>query len=419
MGKHGQIRCNPWLLGAQADEHLSSRPTSSPPRPQPSTATRQRPRTPFLPFYSPGCCFSSLFFVYILSLFFTQHPRRSCVEPISPWTAMLATKPTDDQTPRPVSTFQSRRKGPPAALRIHAPVQNPPIALMLDDANSTASASSSNASSATSDSDSVLPFARSDKPRSMRNTKRLSLVLPSAQDNQSSNSLPLASDPDITPSDDASQPSSSSSACRRRPSVISLPPSRGATRLHRKDEDESPTIPYLDGPVQILPGIWLGSEDNARDWDGLLKRGIRSILNVAREVNSPFDANGLTTALRPFVSAPDLKEKSRDSQSTFHPAHGPSGRPAMHYLKLPWSHGQKNLVHEGFVDAMAFVDSALERGDGVLVQCVHLIYRGVNISSHPILAVNVVFRDRRRWSLPSLCAQQRSSYHLFLQMFGV
>ncbi len=276
---------------------------------------------------------------------------------------------TDEQTPRPVSTFQSRRKGPPAALRIHAPVQNSPIALMFDDANSTASASSSAASSATSDSDSLLPFARPDKPRSMRNTKRLSLVLPSALDNRSSNSLPLVSEPDITPSDDTSQPSSSSEFLRR-PSVISLPPSRGATRLHRKDEDDFPTIPYLDGPVQILPGVWLGSEDNARDWDRLGEKGIRSILNVAREVNSPFDANASTQVLRPFVSEPDLKEMSRESQSTFHSAHGPSGRPAMHYLKLPWSHGQKNLVHEGFVDAMAFVDAALERGDGVLVQCV-------------------------------------------------
>ena len=333
--------------------------------------------------------------------------------------------PPDDQTPRPVSHSQSRRKGPPAALRIHAPVQNPPIAIMLDDATSTASASSSNsnASSAASDSEPVLPFARPDKPRSMRNMKRLSLVLPSALDNRSSNSLTLASDPDttITPSDDASQPSSSSSnACRRRPSVISLPPSRGATRLHRKDEDESPTIPYLDGPVQILPGIWLGSEDNARDWDTLLKRGIRSILNVAREVNSPFDSNASTQPLRPFVSEPDLKEKSRESQSTFHPAHAPSGRPAMHYLKLPWSHGQKNLVHEGFVDAMAFVDAALERGDGVLVQCVYLIYRDVtHIPSHAILVVNVVCRDRRRWSLPSSCAQLLSSYHQSLQMSGV
>ncbi|OBZ79131.1 Tyrosine-protein phosphatase pmp1 [Grifola frondosa] len=41
----------------------------------------------------------------------------------------------------------------------------------------------------------------------------------------------------------------------------------------------------------------------------------------------------------------------------------------MHYLKLHWSHGQSDLVHEGFPAAFAFVDKALERGDGVLIHC--------------------------------------------------
>jgi hypothetical protein len=52
----------------------------------------------------------------------------------------------------------------------------------------------------------------------------------------------------------------------------------------------------------------------------------------------------------------------------------------MHYLKLPWSHGQPDLVNIGLPAAFEFVDQALARGDGVLIQWVvhysnpHLIF---------------------------------------------
>lgn len=272
---------------------------------------------------------------------------------------------TDDQTPRPHSNMHSRRKGPPAALRIDTPTQRPAIALSQGDT----SASASTLSSANSESDHPLPFATFGKARTMRNTKKLSLALPSAHSNASANSLPRFSDDESGQSTDDTQPGSSTDV-QRRSSIASLPNASLATRLHRKDEDDSPSIPYIDGPIQILPGIWLGSEDNARDWNGLVERGIRSILNVAREVSSPFDSAASSQPLRSFVSAPDLKENSKDTSGTFYPAHGPSGRPAMHYQKLPWSHGQSDLVHDGFKSAMAFIDAALERGDGVLIQYV-------------------------------------------------
>lgn len=127
-------------------------------------------------------------------------------------------------------------------------------------------------------------------------------------------------------------------------------------------------MPYVDGPIQVVPGIWLGSEDNARDWKGLLERGIKSILNVAKEVVSPFDS-AATQPQRRFASTPNLLEVSK-AKSTFYPAHIASGRPGMHYLKLQWSHGQSDLVQEGFPAAMSFVDGALHRGEGVLIQYV-------------------------------------------------
>lgn len=186
-----------------------------------------------------------------------------------------------------------------------------------------------------------------------KNSKKLSLTLPSH-----------------TPLDGPQPEFPRHPTALRRPSVVSLPTTAGpaSSLLHRKEEEGgSPTIPYIDGPVQIIPGIWLGSEDNARDWKCLVERGIRSILNVAKEVTSPFDSLA-AQPLRSTVSVPNLKLASSASDSTYYPPHVPSGRPAMHYLKLQWSHGQKDLVNDGFQAGMAFADASLARGDGVLVQ---------------------------------------------------
>lgn len=139
--------------------------------------------------------------------------------------------------------------------------------------------------------------------------------------------------------------------------------------LHRKSEDDSPTVPYLDGPIEVLPGIWLGSEDNARDWKGLVERGITSVLNVAQEVNSPFETAAFP-ALRSFSSSPDLNRPNISSpvQTIYYPGTSDKGRPRMHYKKFDWSHGETDLVRVGFPQAMEFVDAALSRQEGVLVQ---------------------------------------------------
>ena len=233
------------------------------------------------------------------------------------------------------------------------------------------SVSTSAVSSATSDSDHSLPLPRSSRSRAMKNTKRLSLALPSHTSSVASVSVQSDSDSNCVPSD---QDSFSNSAIDRlrRPSIASLPNTGNVSRLHRKGEDDSPSVPYLDGPIQILPGVWLGSEDNARDWKHLVGKGIRSILNVAREVACPFESSGSSQPLRAYTSAPNLKGKQPHADEVYYPPHVPSGRPGMHYLKLNWSHGQSDLVLDGFVSAMNFVDAALDRGDGVLIQFVVL-----------------------------------------------
>lgn len=191
------------------------------------------------------------------------------------------------------------------------------------------------------------------KAKGTRNVKCLALNLSSANTSQESSpnspSVPEAPPPP------------------RRPSAASLPGASASAILHRTDEGDAPSASYLNGPIEIMPLIWLGSEDNARDWQTLVKRGIRSILNVAKEVASPFEPSQNHQQMRNVVSTPNLAQFPQET-GTYQPAHLPSGRPPMHYLKLSWSHGQTNLVRNGFPEAMAFVDEALARNEGVLVQ---------------------------------------------------
>ncbi|KAI6044991.1 phosphatases II [Pisolithus marmoratus] len=192
--------------------------------------------------------------------------------------------------------------------------------------------------------------------------KKLSINLPSAD--SSTNSLLSSLSPPQSALDLHPFPTSGP----RRPPILSLPNTTVAPTLHRKDEDGSLTVPYLDGPIQVLPGIWLGSEDNARDWPALVQRRIKAILNVAKEINSPFDASP-PQPLRQFASTPNLGARAREPESTYYPPHLLTGRPGIHYLKLQWSHGERHLVSEGFPTAMAFVDAALARNEGVLIHC--------------------------------------------------
>lgn len=249
-----------------------------------------------------------------------------------------------------------RRKDAPLAIQIVTPHVDSSIVLALQECPSTSALSSESES---------LRLPSPTKPKSSRNMKKLSLTLPSAR--SSTNSLSaVVPDPHLAPV-------SPSVGARRRQSVASLPStSTPATFLRATEEASSPSIPYADGPIEILPNIWLGSEDNARDWRGLVKRGIRYILNVAKEVACPFDSFSTARPLRSSVSTPNLNEPQKDGIAVYYSGHVPSGRPGMHYLKLPWSHGQPDLVDVGLPEAFAFVDQAVSHGDGILIQSVIL-----------------------------------------------
>ncbi|RKP26659.1 Mkp-4, partial [Syncephalis pseudoplumigaleata] len=104
---------------------------------------------------------------------------------------------------------------------------------------------------------------------------------------------------------------------------------------------------YREGPVCILPHLYLGTEVNAANQALLRKLGIRYILNVAKEVPDRF-----------------------------------------RYKKFNWGHNQEDLL-EFFENAFSFIDHGRSHGDGVLVHC----QCGVSRSASLVLAY--VMRNQR------------------------
>ncbi|KAG9127364.1 hypothetical protein FRC07_014528 [Ceratobasidium sp. 392] len=283
-----------------------------------------------------------------------------------------------------------------------------------------------------------LPFPRAKRAGSLRNMKQLSLQLPSsAAAQQSAFSIPPhdqsdpASSSDVTinqqppharrsltlslpatPSRTVTHPPSVRQPFRTRSSSIvsttsvaslQVPAHTGAPMTAstssfatRAKEDDN-GAPYADGPIQILPGIWLGQEENARNWPQLHARGIRWVLNVAKEVAPPYldEKNDVADPpksavderlrIRPSASTPNLaqpqsaflsrrkpgpeEQAQRPSEPRGVPFVPPTGGPALLYIHLPWSHGQSDLVKSGFPTAMSFVDLAQRKGQGVLIHC--------------------------------------------------
>ena len=262
------------------------------------------------------------------------------------------------------TTNTTRRKGPPAPLNLGTPRSNSVPSVVV--AGTTDFIEQEDLPIPAEKPAMMMPRG----PGASRNIKRLSLSvssvsLPNQDDQQTALPLsPVAVVAQLPPPQQQQQPPPP-----KRRAVVSLPAGASAASvLRRNDEGDASAAAYLDGPIEIMPGVWLGSEDNARDWKGLVQRGIKAILNVAKEVASPFDSPS-HPSIRNVTSTPNFNALPRYA-ATLQPAHLASGRPSMHYLKLAWSHGQADLVKTGFVEAMSFVDEALDRHQGVLIQYV-------------------------------------------------
>ncbi|QRV90920.1 Dual specificity phosphatase, catalytic domain [Ceratobasidium sp. AG-Ba] len=295
----------------------------------------------------------------------------------------------------------------------------------------------------------ALAFPRAKRAGSLRNMKQLSLQLPSSaaaqqpvfsiaphdqSDPASSSDVtvhelpsqapharrPLTLSLPATPSRAAFQPPVRQSFRTRSSSIVSttsvaslqvlphttnVPMTASTSSFATRAKEDDNGAPYTDGPIEILPGIWLGQEENARNWPQLEARGIRWVLNVAKEVappyldgqndmaprpvadprNPPKSAVDERLRIRPSASTPNLAQPQTAFLSRRKPgpeeAPGqavqpqavpfvpPTGGSALLYIHLPWSHGQSDLVKSGFPTAMSFVDHARRKGQGVLIHC--------------------------------------------------
>jgi tyrosine-protein phosphatase len=137
-----------------------------------------------------------------------------------------------------------------------------------------------------------------------------------------------------------------------------------------------PIEPYENGPIEILPNLFLGAEESMWRWDVWARSRRVRVLNVAQEIDDPFDQS----------SRGKGKEKVRVAQ---YPAE--QGRPEVQYAHLRWSHGEAGLAEvdehtrledvvnpsavEGretwrFWEAIRWCESGRLAGEPVLIQCV-------------------------------------------------
>lgn len=126
---------------------------------------------------------------------------------------------------------------------------------------------------------------------------------------------------------------------------------------------------YKNGPVKIMSNLYLGSEKNANDLNLLKKLSINSILNVAAEVNNPYEYMFNSTDDMAITPSPSLSKASSVSSnaSSIQTMNSFVDTP-LTYQKLPWEHNQDNLVVE-LKKAIDIIDKARSSNQTILVHC--------------------------------------------------
>jgi hypothetical protein len=154
------------------------------------------------------------------------------------------------------------------------------------------------------------------------------------------------------------------------------------TSVNRSAFPSKTSEPYEDGPVEVVPGVFLGAETSATDLHWLKGDRIR-ILNVAQEIEDPFAS---LSSCR--ISSIKGKEKIRLADYDLNEA-GTTRR--IEYCHLKWSHGEADLAQlptsaslRGFLDgtltanedkttwglwdAVMWLEAARREGVPVLIQ---------------------------------------------------
>ena len=137
--------------------------------------------------------------------------------------------------------------------------------------------------------------------------------------------------------------------------------------------------PYANGPIELVPGVFLGAEDSVFHWKTYAGSSSRvRILNVAQEIDDPF-----TT----------VKGKGKEKLDVVDYEAVP-GRPIVEYAHLSWGHGEGGLADLpegasleaiintrpplgrekwGFWDAIQWMEEARREGTPILIQYVFLL----------------------------------------------
>ncbi|WRT65175.1 uncharacterized protein IL334_002118 [Kwoniella shivajii] len=111
--------------------------------------------------------------------------------------------------------------------------------------------------------------------------------------------------------------------------------------------------PYEDGPIEILPGIYLGTEDSVHHFDKYTSNTSTSatsskvrIINVAQEIDDPFDESSM--AIHGWSTSNKGKNKEKMKFKTYpkDPNYDnyDGGRPEIEYCHIRWSHGELGLA---------------------------------------------------------------------------
>lgn len=114
--------------------------------------------------------------------------------------------------------------------------------------------------------------------------------------------------------------------------------------------------PYLDGPRELIPGVWLGAEDSLFHFDVWARGAERvAVVNVAQEIENPFDNAGTAGSSSSWNWPTSLKGKAK-AALTNHSASAENSQPAIEYAHLRWSHGEGGLSE---LPAYATLDQVL------------------------------------------------------------
>jgi len=168
------------------------------------------------------------------------------------------------------------------------------------------------------------------------------------------------------------------------------------------------SMPYKRGPVEILPGLFLGSERNAKDKESLVQLNITAILNVGEECRNLYNTelsetpSSSKSTMSPIynplniVSSEESLDRHFSHHTTIssipHSAATSSGSHsslpyAMRYKHLPWSHNQDD-IRTHLDEALVFIDETLknnntqsgdDRPEGVLVHCKQGVSRSATL----------------------------------------